>query len=662
MKTPLLIVTLLFGTLYSGGAARALECAWLPRIMDVFTKYHYSINERSPEVRQRNVNLFLKYIDGGKTILYQSDYDQLSKKLRVMIDLLDSNPDCGVLTEVGQLLIKRAEENQRIVKEIVDAKDFKLDESATYQSDPKKRSFAKDEKEKRAQLTAGVHTQIASLMAGDVKFDKAKTQLLKRYELLVKRMKELTKAKLTDMVADSFAHALDPHSDYMSPETRDEFNISMNLSLEGIGVSLSSEDGFTTVEEIVPGGSAYRANALKPKDRITKVAQDGKDWESIIDMDLSDVVKRIRGKKGTKVRLNVVRKKGGNSETFEVTLVRDKVDMKDRAAKVTYLDKKVNGMAKKIAVVDLPSFYGGGQEKNSRSCYEDMRQIVKEAVGKKVDGMILDLSQNGGGLLQDAVKIAGLFIEKGPIVATLDSRKNRDILSDEDPEIVYKGPLVVLTSRQSASASEIFAGAMKDYKRALIVGGDKTFGKGTVQVLSPLPGELGAMKLTTSMFYLPGGKSTQNIGVAGDIALPSVLDEDDFGEASMDYALPPATTPVFLNEKLALGEKPQWKPIPQGLISKLREASSKRVPMISDFKDIMKDNDDYKKNGGIVRVSQILNRSEKDKVKRKKIKERASTSKGRQEIWMESPYIQESISIMEDWIKLDPEVALSRHR
>ena len=313
----------------------------------------------------------------------------------------------------------------------------------------------------------------------------------------------------------------------------------------------------------------------------------------------------------------------------------------------------------KVAVVDLPSFYGGN-DKNSRDCYDDLKKIVEEAAAKKVDGMILDLSTNGGGLLQDAVKIAGLFIKTGSVVATINGKKNRDILSDDDSKITYNGPLMLVTTRQSASASEILAGAMKDYKRALIVGGDHTYGKGSVQELTGLPLGLGAMKLTTQMFFLPGGVSTQFGGVSADVSMPTYLDIDDMGEQFMDYALPPAKTEPFISQETANSKNPAeaWKPINPDLVKVLKEKSSKRIAENSEFKEIVKDLEDIKKNEGWVKVAEILDKSGKDKDKRKEKKEKANTAQGRRELWLQSPLLQESINIMKDWLATLPSAQL----
>jgi carboxyl-terminal processing protease len=644
-------VPVLFALL-SGSIANAesLHCQQVPSLFNVFLSNHFSMNQLTPEMKSRTVGLFLKFVDPNKQLLYKRDVDKLQPQLMDLFETMKSN-NCAALSEIGNLLVERTQENLGMVTEKLKG-NFTLKEDLRYQTDTKKRDYPADAEQKKALIEATIHTQIATIIAGDVKLEKAKEQLTKRYELAVKRSKELVQSKLISLFAESFAHAMDPHSDYFTPEQLDEFTITMGLSLEGIGVSLSSDDGYTIVQEIIPGGSADRASALQPKDKIIAVAQDQKEPVSILDMDLSDVVKMIRGKKGTKVKLTVVRQKGNKSSTFDVVLVRDKVDMKEQAAKVVYQTRKVGSKSYKLAVIDLPSFYGGS-EKNSRDCYDDMKKIVEEANSKKVDGIILDLSLNGGGLLQDAVRIAGLFIKKGAVVATQDGKKNREILSDQDPKVYFNGPFMILTTRQSASASEILAGAMKDYHRALIVGGDHTYGKGSVQVLNRLPFNLGAMKLTTQMFYVPGGLSTQFVGVVSDISMPTYLDLDDMGEQFMDFALPPSKTEPFIEHEAAKGKEPSevWTPVNEDLVKYLKEKSSKRVSENQEFKDIQKDLEETKKNEGWVKVSEITNRSNKDKDKRKEKKDLASTSKGRRALWLKDPHVQEAMNIMTDWLE-----------
>ena len=636
--------------------AQTLQCQAVPSLINVFLSNHFSVNQLTPDVKSHTVSLFLKFIDPNKQLLYKKDVTKIQSELTDVFETM-KNGNCAALNSVSNILSERAQENLKLVNDGLKG-NYTLKEDLKYQTDTKKREYPADADQKKALLDAAVATQLATLMAGDIKLEKAKEQLTKRYELSVKRAKEMNQGKMINLFAESFAHALDPHSDYLPPEQLEEFRINMNLSLEGIGVSLSSDDGYTIVQEIIPGGSADRAKALQSKDKIISVAQDKKEPVSIVDMDLSDVVKMIRGKKGTKVTLTVVRQKGTKTETFHTTITRDKVDMKEQAAKVEYINRKAGDKTYHLAVVDLPSFYGGS-DKNSRDCYNDMKKIVEEANKKKVDGIVLDLSLDGGGLLQDAVKIAGLFIKTGPVVATQDGKKNREVLSDEDSTVYFNGPFMILTTRQSASASEILAGAMKDYHRALIVGGDHTYGKGSVQVLNPLPFNLGAMKLTTQMFYLPAGVSTQHGGVASDVSMPTYLDSDDMGEQYMDYALPPSKTEPFIAVDAAQGKEAdeKWVPVTDDVVKFLKEKSAKRVSENQEFKDILKDLDESKKNEGWVKVADILKRTNKEKDKRKEKKDMASTAKGRKELWLKDAHIQEALTIMTDWLGYKSEPA-----
>ena len=466
---------------------------------------------------------------------------------------------------------------------------------------------------------------------------------------------------LTNFV-DAFSFALDPHSSYFSADRLEDFKIEMNLSLEGIGASLSSQDGYTVIEEVIPGGAADRSKLLEPKDKIIAVRQDNAQPPvNVIDMELRDVVKLIRGKRGTKVNLTVLRQ-GEKTQRLEIAIVRDKIDLKDQAAKHTVETFKVGGKSYRYAVIDLPSFYGD-TEKGLRSSYEDMKKILVQIKKEKVDGVVLNLSRNGGGLLEDAVRISGLFIKEGPVVATQNMRRGVEILADEDDSISYSGPLVVLTSRLSASASEILAGALRDYHRAVIVGGDRTFGKGSVQAVIPIPrGNLGAIKVTTGMFFIPGGQSTQFLGVAGDVVLPSTLQNDNIGEKSLPNALPPQKIPTFAgtNANFEITNSNYWAPVTPEEIKVLAKNSSTRVDASAKFKEIRHDMDDLEKNRGVIRLADFMKKSEEEKKKEKADKAASAKSK-RKEKRDESdkPYLQESMSILSDLISMRHQIPAS---
>ncbi len=621
---------------------QGLQCVHLPTLFETYFQSHYSIHEMTDEIRDRTIDQYIKLTDGSKTLFLESDVAQVKKTLQGIFKTMQ-NGNCSQLNDVLQSAIKRSEEDEAFAKTVLNAKDYKVDESVELLMDPDKRGFPKTVAEKNVLLTKMIHFQISNYLLADTKLPEAKKQLIHRYELMTKRMKEKGQSEAIGLFAQAFASALDPHSSYLSPDNLEDFQISMRLSLEGIGASLSSQDGFTVIEDLIPGGGAEKLKTLKPKDKIVAVAQDGKKPVTVIDMDLKDVVKMIRGKKGTKVTLTILRQ-GEKTDTFDVSIVRDKIDVKDSAAKITYQTRKVGDRSVKIGVLELPSFYGDSRD-GGRSSFDDMKKLLKEAKKEKAEGIVLNLSRNGGGLLEDAVRISGLFMQKGGVVATKDAQKHVQILADEDPDVTFNGPVVVLITHLSASASEILAGALKDYKRALIVGSDHTFGKGTVQVLSGLGPQqsLGAMKVTTGMFFLPGGESTQHKGVASDVLVPSIYSAEDVGEQSLDYSLAPQSTQAFLSKEAnSTDPTRRWNEITPALVKKLSEKSQVRVSKDPKFAEIKKDLEDAAKNKGVIRLAEMKKKADK----KKPAKGKAEREQKQKDI--EAPFVDEGVNIMSD--------------
>lgn len=625
-----------------------LRCPLVPQVMRLYLRQHYVYRDMNEELQKRTVDQFIESSDPSRILLYQSEVDQLKKDLPKLFKTMPYG-DCSQITELQKLLVTRVDENLEIAREILGDK-YTLNENVELVTDPTKRAYAKNKAEKKSVIEKLTHFQISNQLLGKTKMPDAKKNVLHSYELSAKRVKEKTESKILADLSDSFARALDPHSGYLSPESLEEFKISMQLSLEGIGATLSSQDGFTVIEELVPGGAADRTGKLKQKDKILTVMQDGQKPVTVYDMDLSDVVRQIRGKKGTKVTLSILRQ--DEDKRFEVTIVRDKIDIKDSAAKITFEEKKTAKGAYKVALVELPSFYGGGRD--GRSCYRDMREAVLQAKKNKADGMVLDLSRNGGGLLEDAVRIAGLFIKKGPVVSTKAFNGQIDVLSDKDSDVEWNGPLVIVISRSSASASEILAGAMKDYHRALIVGSDHTFGKGSVQVISDLAEGLGAMRITQGMFFIPGGASTQHVGVASDIVVPSAFSIDELGEKSMDYSLPPQKIATFLGEDANSTDPTQkWKPVESKLIDDLKKKSEERVAKDPKFVEIRKNLEEAQKNKGVIRLAEIRKKAVEEKKKESdEKKSRKEKIKDAQE-----PLVIEGTNILLDWMDFEKEHA-----
>src|SRR5690606_38067803 len=370
-------------------------------------------------------------------------------------------------------------------------------------------------------------------------------------------------------------------------------------------------DGYTIVEEVVPGGAADVSGALQPKDKILAVGQEDGEMVDVIDMDLRDVVRLIRGKKGTLVRLAVLRQ-GAETERFTVRLVRDKINLEEQAAKLDFRTIERGGRKLKLAVIDLPSF-DGDKEPDARQATEDVARLIDLAKREKVDGILLDLSRNGGGLLEYAVRISGFFLKSGGIVAVGDSGKRNQVLEDPDGSILYSGPLVVLTSRVTASAAEILAGAVKDYRRGVVVGDDHTFGKGSVQTVAPLPPGLGALKLTTAMFFRPGGASTQQTGVAADVVLPSLTQIPDFGEQYQPYSLPARAIAPFASERAAgLNAPGGYVPVSDETIERLRKQSEMRIATSDRFAEVMKEIEKQRSNEGVVKVADLIEKKNEE--------------------------------------------------
>ncbi len=629
-----------------------LQCIHLPQIIEFYLRQHYSQKKLTDAVKQRTVEQLIRNLDPSKTHLLEADVDKLKTDLMGLFPKM-SEGKCTALDEAFQLLVNRAKENEVFVAGVVNAKDFKVNEALEFVFDPKKRGYAKTKAEREAFLLNMVHFQMLNYQQAQMKMPEAKKQMAHRYELITKRIAEKKEEDRLAAFNEAFALALDPHSSFLTRDNLEDFEIHMHLSLEGIGATLTSQDGLTVIEELIPGGGAEKSKKLKPKDKILSVAQEGQKPVPIIDMDLREVVKLIRGKKGTKVTLGILRQ-GPKTENFDATIVRDKIDIKESAAKLSYEKVQRGDKSYKVAIIDLPSFYGGG-EKGSRSCSADVRKLLDEAKKEKSDAVVLNLSGNGGGLLEEAVKISGLFLKTGGVVATKDSETRTQVIADQNPETTYQGPLVVLTSRYSASASEILAGALKDYNRAIVVGADHTFGKGSVQVISPLPLGLGAMKVTTGMFFLPAGQSTQLSGVSSHIILPSVINNDEVGEGSLDYALPSQSIPNFVsNEANGPAANEKWAVVDGSTVKKLAEKSTERVSKSPKFAEVYKNIEEAKKNKGLIRLAE-MKKKDKDK-KDKKDKKTAGVDGADGPDDKESmkefnrPYLKEASEIAVDWL------------
>jgi carboxyl-terminal processing protease len=626
-------------------ADRHLECTAVNSLVRSFLQNHVRYQQLDPELEQRTIDTYVRRLDPSRTLLLENEAAAMRAALTGVFEKVASG-DCSTLTRVTAGMVVHHRQTEEFVRQLVSAPDFQLDPSVTLVVDPDKRGQPKTPEERDALNRSLVHFQLSNYLAAGTPMDKAKERLIHRYELRTRRAAEIDDEDIYSAFLDSFAVSLDPHSNYLSADAVEDFRISMSLSLEGIGVALSERDGFAVAERIIPGGPAARDGVLQPKDKIIAVAQEGGDPQDIIDMPLRDAVALIRGRAGTRVSLTVLRE-GESTARFPVTLQRDKIDLSDRAAKLRFEERQVGDRKLKLAVLELTSFYGDATSPTDRQCPDDVRELLKQARDAGADGLLLDLSSNGGGVLEHAVSISGFFVRSGDIVRIEDSQGQTKPLWDRDDKVLWSGPMVVHTSRVSASASEILAGALKDYHRAVITGDDHTFGKGTVQTVSSLPPGLGALKITTALFFRPGGQSTQKDGVASDVQIPSIFSGDGFGEASQDYALDNERIQpdISSSANASNGSAGHWKPIDAALVEKLRARSKARIDSSEAFADLRKKLAENEESE--VRLSEILERQ-----KETTPDDEAAQIEDGQPLDVLVPQLEEALNVLADLVEL----------
>jgi carboxyl-terminal processing protease len=563
-------------------------------VCEFLKRGHLNRPEINDEVSARLFRRFLKDLDPAKLYFLKSDVDEFKKFEKELDDQLLEG-DLKFAYQVYERFITRLAERQKLIEELVNAKhDFTAKEYLDTDYDALPYASSVDELRERWRMRIKFDLLQQQLAEKPLAEDEAKKKVLSRYQATFKRWKQFDNSDLLELYLTDLTTSIDPHSTYMSPTTLADFEIAMRLNLDGIGAVLRSEEGTTTVSEVVPGGAAAKEGRLKPKDKIIAVAQGDGKFVDAVDMKLTDVVKMIRGAPGTKVQMKIV--PVGKVEPYVLELTRQKIELKSQEAHgdVVEQGKKPNGKPYLIGVIDLPSFYaemGSGRARaDAKSATEDVRKILKEFESKNVDGVVLDLRRNGGGSLYEARALTGLFIDEGPVVQVKNSQGRVQHQDDPERGVVYGGPLIVLTSRFSASASEILAGALQDYGRALVVGDSTTFGKGTVQTVIDLGGQfdtgdappkLGALKLTIQQFYRVNGDSTQEHGVASDVVLPSLTEVLGGGEKEQEFALSFDKVKPVTHEHL--------DQVPAEVKAALQERSAKRVKESADFQKLVKD-------------------------------------------------------------------------
>jgi len=500
------------------------------------------------EISERAIKTFLKGLDPMKVYFYQSDIDEFMQQSKSIDDSVRRG-DLSFAYEVFNRFLKRVDERVELVDVLLEQNhDFEVDEEMV--TDRDEATYAKTPAEALDRWRKRIKYDLLVLKSDEIEGQEATDRLKRRYTSYAKRMNQLKSDDLLEMYLSAVTTAFDPHTTYMSPSSLENFHISMKLKLEGIGAALMMDDGYTEVTKVIPGGAADKDGRLQPEDRIVSVGQGAEgEMVDVIDMNLNDVVKLIRGKAGTIVRLGVKPADGNDTEVYDIT--RAKIELKDSQARseIITTGEKADGSEYKIGVIDLPSFYMDMNAARQgitdyKSTTRDVRRILEDFKKNGVDAVVLDLTRNGGGSLTEAINLTGLFIDEGPVVQVKDSDDRVQHYDDLETGMVWGGPLIVMTSKFSASASEILAGAIQDYGRGIIVGDTATHGKGTVQSLLdlgnqlfnvPNPPNLGALKITMQQFYRPNGESTQKRGVVVDVPMPSLTTHMDVGETDLDY-------------------------------------------------------------------------------------------------------------------------------
>jgi carboxyl-terminal processing protease len=563
----------------------------------------FSQRRLDDELAAKFLDRYLDSLDPAHLLFLQSDARQFDGFCSRLPAMTRREGDIAPERTIFQRYLERLEQRDDYVTNLVQSEKFDFTGHDAFSLDRTKALRPANLDAARELWRQNVRAEFLQEKLAGKKPADIVLALTLRYTRLLQTMQKLTSEDVLDIYLNALAHVYDPHSDYFGHEQMDDFSIAMNLSLFGIGATLRSDDGNCTISDLVPGGPAAKSGLLKPGDRIVAVGQGDQKPVDIVDMPLSDAVKMIRGPKGTLVCLTLI--PAGTTDVSArktITLVRDEVKLEDQQAKARIVDlPQTNGPALRLGVIDLPAFYGGYDRRTGTtpsSATADVAKLIRKLEAEHIQGLVLDLRQNGGGSLEEAITLTGLFIHDGPVVQTREPDGRMNVDSDTDSSELYDGPLIVLTSRFSASASEILAGALQDYGRALIVGDESTFGKGTVQAVLPLANFMdwngmthsfdpGALKVTIQKFYRPSGASTQLKGVTTDIALPSLSDVADVGEAKLQDPLPWDRVPSadFVREDHVTP-----------FLKELRARSAARVAGEKDFEYLHEDIAQFKKN------------------------------------------------------------------
>jgi carboxyl-terminal processing protease len=621
-----------FGTVYPPDTVRlkakpvyGKEAKVVAYILD---NNHYRKISLNDSLSSVILNEYIKNLDNNKTYFIQDDIASFQIH-RDKIDDYTRAENVDLAYEIYAVFRKRFNDRMKYVTENLVTQTFDYSVDEYYETDRDKETWSKTEVELNDVWRKLIKSQALSLkLAGKSQEEITKT-LKERYERFVKSIHQFNSEDVFSLYMNTITEAYDPHTNYFSPRAADIFKQNMSLSLEGIGARLQTENDYTKVAEIIPGGPADKSKLILANDRIVAVGQGEKgEMVDVIGWRIDEVVKLIKGPKGTTVRLSILPVETGvNGPVKIITLIRDKIKLEDQQAKKTIIQYQKDGKPLKLGVVTLPSFYMDFEayqkgDPNYTSTTRDVQKLIKELQAEKIDGLVLDLRNNGGGSLTEAIDLTGLFIKDGPVVQVKNSSNKVEVGTDDNPSVVYNGPLIVMTNRFSASASEIFAGAIQDYHRGVVVG-ESTYGKGTVQTVIHLNRFLnekepvGDLKLTFQKFYRVTGSSTQNKGVTPDIQLPTALDPEQFGESSSPSALPWDEIKGTLFQKTPL--------VNDRLLANLNKIYSERLKSDPTLTRLVTEAEEIRKGFHETKIS--LNES-----KRRKEMEEADLKRGQQKL------------------------------
>ncbi len=583
------------------------------RITAQFTRAHYKQIKIDDILSEQIFDRYIKQLDYARNVFLAADV-QGFEQYRDDFDTVIARGKLNIAYQIYNLNLQRRLERYEFALSLLENEapfNFELEESYNFDREDAERAASVAELNELWRKK--VKYDALNLTLAGKEWPKIQEVLGKRYRYAIKRLKQSESEDVFQVVMNSFARVVEPHTSYLSPRNAERFQMEMNLSLEGIGAVLRAEEDYTVIQSVVSGGPADKSNELKPKDRIVGVSQDNKDFVDVIGWRLDDVVELIKGPKGSKVRLQVLGAESEDDSSIKVvSIVRDTIKLEDRAAKSeVYFDKKGDENSKKLGVITIPSFY------NNLS--RDVKLEIAKLKEDNVEGIIVDLRGNGGGSLTEATLLTGLFIDKGPVVQVRDGANRVQVNSDKDGVSFYDGPLTVMVDRYSASASEIFSAAIQDYGRGVIVG-EHTFGKGTVQqhrglgrVYDLYDNPFGSIQFTIAKFYRINGGSTQHRGVLPDIEFPSAVDPADWGESKEENALP-------------------WDQIPKARYNKLNDISqdlsylnslhSSRVKENQEFNYLLSDIAEYKteKDDKTISLNLVQRKAKREERKAKQLK------------------------------------------